>query len=165
MQVIFGLGNPEKKYQRSRHNAGYIVLDEMAGELGLNWVLEEKFKAEIAKGKDFLLVKPLTHMNNSGECVNAISSFYKLEPSDIVIVHDDVDLEFGRIKNQLGGSAAGHHGVLDIAEKLKTFDFWRYRVGVGRPEEKKFDVMDWVLSDFSDEELSVIKKKLPAKTN
>jgi PTH1 family peptidyl-tRNA hydrolase len=159
MLAVFGLGNPGEKYSKTRHNAGFIILDELAKNKGMVWASEPKFKAETAKDGDLLLIKPLTHMNNSGESASAVVNFYKLSFQDIMVVHDEVDLEFGRIKKQLGGSSAGHHGIEDIIEKLGTTEFWRIRVGVGRPVDKRFDVMDWVLSDFSEYELEFIKRE------
>ena len=157
MRLIFGLGNPGFEYERTRHNAGFIILDGYANEKGLSWGHEGKFKATMAKGDDFWLVKPLDNMNNSGSVVRTVADFYKVTGNDIYIFHDDVDLEFGRIKRQLGGGTAGHHGVIDIVEKLGTPDFWRVRIGVGRPLANKFDVMDWVLKDFTEEELNFVR--------
>ena len=157
MKAIFGLGNPEKKYEKTRHNAGFIVIDKIAEELSLTWGREDKLKALIAKKDDLLLVKPQTFMNNSGGCIRAVKDFYKLESSKILVVHDDVDLPFGKIKLQIGASSAGHNGVSDIIEKLGTQEFWRLRIGVGRPENAEFDVTDWVLGDLTPEELDFVR--------
>jgi PTH1 family peptidyl-tRNA hydrolase len=157
MKLIFGLGNPGKEYERTRHNAGFIMLNEYVGKKGLKWVKEDKFKAETAREGDSLFIKPQTFMNNSGDCVSLLLNYYKSKPDDVLVVHDDVDLEFGRTKKQLGGGSAGHHGIEDIVLKLGTKVFWRFRVGVGRPAATGFDVMDWVLSTFSDEELEAVK--------
>jgi PTH1 family peptidyl-tRNA hydrolase len=157
MKLIFGLGNPGKEYENTRHNVGFILLDKYAADKGLKWLKQDKFKAETAREGDTLLVKPQTFMNNSGDCVSLATNFYKAKPEDVLVVHDEVDLEFGRTKKQLGGGSAGHHGVENIVEKLGTDAFWRFRVGIGRPGNTQFDVMDWVLSDFSDQELEIIK--------
>lgn len=158
MKIVFGLGNPGKEYERARHNVGFILLDKYAEDKGLKWLKEGKFKALTAKDGDMLLVKPQTFMNNSGDCVSLVVNYYKATPEDILVIHDDVDLEFGRTKKQLGGGSAGHHGVEDIYKKLGTDGIWRFRVGVGRPDNAGFDVTDWVLSPFSEEELSTIIK-------
>ena len=158
MKIVFGLGNPGKEYARSRHNTGFILLDNYASSKGLKWLKEDKFKAETAKDGDLLLVKPQTFMNNSGDCASLVVNFYKADPQDVLVIHDDVDLELGRTKKQLGGGSAGHHGVEDIYKKLGTDGIWRFRVGVGRPDNSRFDVLDWVLGSFSDEDLSTIIK-------
>ena len=158
MKIIFGLGNPGKEYASARHNVGFILLDKYAEDKGLKWLKEDKFKALTAKDGEILLVKPQTFMNNSGDCVSLVVNYYKADPADILVIHDDVDLEFGRTKKQFGGGSAGHHGIEDIHKKLGTDVFWRFRVGVGRPNNASFDVLDWVLSGFSEEELATIKK-------
>jgi PTH1 family peptidyl-tRNA hydrolase len=156
MKLIVGLGNPEKKYEKNRHNVGYIILNKYADSLGLEWENNTKFESDIITQKDFILCKPLTSMNKSGIAVSKILSFYKIEPCDLIVVHDDVDLDFGVVKKKIGSGSAGHHGVESIIENIGTQDFWRIRVGVGRPENKNILVEDWVLQDFSDEELEKI---------
>ena len=154
--MVIGLGNIGKEYERNRHNAGFIMVDKYAEELGLAWKNEKKFNANVARGSDVILVKPLTLMNRSGSAVSSAVSFYKVEPADVYVIHDDVDLEFGKVKVQRGGGSAGHHGIEDVIEKLGTQEFWRVRIGVGRPIDTRFEVTDWVLSDFSDEELHTV---------
>lgn len=157
MKLIVGLGNPEKKYEKNRHNVGYIILNKYAKSLGLEWENNTKFESDIVTQKDFILCKPLTFMNNSGRAVSQILGFYKIDPKDLIIIHDDVDLPFGVVKKKIGSGSAGHHGVESIIESIGTQDFWRIRFGVGRPENKKILVEDWVLQDFSDEELEKIE--------
>lgn len=162
MNLIFGLGNPEVKYEKTRHNTGFIVLDSFALKNNLTWRSDKKFNGELCDYKtqnnDFILVKPLTFMNDSGSCVYKVINYFGININDVLIVHDDVDLNFGRTKKQFGGSSAGHHGIEDIVSKVKTHNFWRYRIGVGRPKESYFDVEDWVLTEFTPEELTFIKK-------
>ena len=155
MKIIVGLGNPGMEHQKNRHNTGFIVLDKYAESLGLKWENSSKFDSEIIVQKNFLLVKPQTFMNKSGNAVSKILSYYKVDPKDLIIIHDDVDLPFLCIKKQFGAGPAGHHGIEDIIEKLKTQNFWRTRVGLGRPDGEIL-VEDWVLHDFSDGELEKI---------
>jgi len=155
MKIIVGLGNPGIEHQRNRHNTGFIVLDKYAEGLGLTWEASSKFDSEIIIQKDFILVKPQTFMNNSGNAVSKILGYYKVDPKDLIIIHDDVDLSFLGVKKQFGAGPAGHHGVEDIVEKLGTQDFWRVRIGLGRPLGNIL-VEDWVLQDFSEEEIEKI---------
>ena len=158
MKMIVGLGNPGDKYAKCRHNTGFIILDKFAEDKNLEWKKSEKFESEISEYEEYLLVKPLTFMNNSGRAVSKLANFYKINPNDITVIHDDVDIPFGSIKNQVGKNAAGHHGVEDIIEKLGTKDFARIRVGVGKPENKNIPVDEWVLQDFSSDNIFEIQK-------
>jgi PTH1 family peptidyl-tRNA hydrolase len=158
MKLIVGLGNPGEKYQKSRHNTGFIVLNRLVEERGLEWENSARFGSEIAEYNDVILVKPQTFMNNSGDAVSRLINFYKISPDDLIVVHDDVDLPLGSIKKQKGKNSAGHHGVEDIIKKLGTKDFWRVRVGIGKPEDKNIPVDEWVLQDFGENELGVITK-------
>ena len=161
--LIVGLGNPGKEYANTRHNLGFVVIDKLINESEAKPVktkTQAKAWGMVREGFYYSLnyLLPQTFMNLSGEAVRSILDFYKLLPEDILVIHDDVDLDFGRTKKQLGGGSAGHHGIEDITKKLGTADFWRFRVGVGRPDNARFDVLDWVLSDFSEEELTTLKK-------
>jgi len=158
MKLIVGLGNPGKKYQKSRHNVGFILLDKFAADNNLKWGKSERFDSEIIEYDDKLLVKPQTFMNNSGDAVSKLVNFYKIFPDNLIIIHDDVDLPLGSVKKQKGKNSAGHHGVEDIIEKLGTKDFWRIRVGIGKPEDKNIPVDEWVLQDFGENELDIIAK-------
>ena len=152
MKFIIGLGNPGKEYEKCRHNTGFILLDKFAEEKGLKWKRVSKFESEIAEFEDGILVKPQTFMNNSGKAISKLVNFYKITPEDLIVIHDDVDLMFGSVKKQKGKNAAGHHGVEDIIEKLRTKDFWRIRVGIGKPKNIETPIDKWVLQDFDDEE-------------
>ncbi len=148
--LIVGLGNPGAQYEKTRHNVGFMLVDEMVKE---SWKEEKKFKALVARSADTIFAKPLTFMNLSGEAVSKIASFYKIEPQNIVVIHDEVDFPFLEWKLQLGKDSAGHKGVEDIMERLGTQAFWRVRVGVGRPEQAQFGVEAYVLSNMNEEDL------------
>lgn len=135
MKLIIGLGNPGGEYKDTRHNIGFMVLDKLAKELGVEtlvWQEEERFKSAVTKTGGVILGKPITFMNNSGLAVVALTNFYKVSPSDVWVVHDDIDLPLGKVRIRLGGSSAGHNGVESIIKDLKTDAFVRFRLGVGR---------------------------------
>ena len=157
MKLIVGLGNPKKEYEKSRHNTGFILLDVYAKSLGLKWETNEKFQSEVIVQKDYVLAKPQTFMNESGTAVSKILNFFKIDLKDLTVVHDDVDLPFGTVKKQFGAGAAGHHGVEDTIEKVGSKDFWRIRVGIGKPINSNVPVDEWVLQNFSEEELQKIQ--------
>jgi PTH1 family peptidyl-tRNA hydrolase len=154
MKLIVGLGNPGEKYESTRHNMGFMVVDEVAKLHETTFRLENQYHAQNADfnvGEERVkLVKPQTFMNNSGESVELMRNYYKLDTEDIWVVHDDVDLEFGKVKIQLGGSSAGHKGIESIIHHLNTEAFWRIRVGVGRSEQIPTD--EWVLKNFENKE-------------
>ena len=140
MKLIVGLGNPSEKYIYTRHNIGFIILDMLADKLGVQFKKEDKFKSLTALIKvepstegSTLLVKPQTYMNLSGDSVRLVSDFYKIEPKNILIIHDDIDFEVGQIKKQFGKSSAGHNGVQSVIDCLNTNEFYRLRVGIGNP--------------------------------
>jgi peptidyl-tRNA hydrolase, PTH1 family len=159
VKLVVGLGNPGDKYSRNRHNVGHILVDELADKLGLEWKDSPKLKAKIAKNNDLILVKTTEFMNMSGISVSLAANFYKDKVSlgNLIVIHDDVDLEFGEVKKQFSSGAAGHHGVESIISSLGTKDFWRIRVGIGRPANTQA-VEDFVLSNLSDEEFVNIRK-------
>jgi peptidyl-tRNA hydrolase, PTH1 family len=144
MKLIVGLGNPGEKYESTRHNLGFMVLDHLLKDIESvsksNWSKEEKLKSEIyafdyqpknGMLEKVILAKPLTYMNNSGMAVGLIARFYKIKPEDIWIIHDELDLPLGSLKIRLGGGGAGHHGIESIMENLGTDKFWRFRLGIG----------------------------------
>lgn len=157
MKLIVGLGNPGKKYKHTRHNAGFILLDKFADEKDLNWKKDKKSASKIVRYEDTLFAKPQKFMNKSGVCVASLVEYYDISLDDLLVVHDDVDLEFLKTKLQRNIGPAGHKGVEDIVVSLRSKDFWRYRVGIGRPEENQVEVEDWVLSRFEPEELEEIQ--------
>jgi len=149
MKLIVGLGNPGKKYEKTRHNIGFFALDRLVKMYNLTFLKKKKFNALIAlKDSDFIFVKPLTFMNHSGDAVSAIFQFYKIGRKDLWVIHDDVDLPQDSIKIQVGGQSAGHHGVESIIFKTGSIDFVRFRVGIGRPGNPNQSLEDYVLSPF-----------------
>ena len=153
--LVVGLGNPGREYERTRHNVGWLVVDELARRLEGRW--REKFSGRLAEvrvdGLRLALLKPETFMNDSGRSVAAAARFFKIEPESLLVVHDDVDLEAGRLQARSGGGLAGHNGLRSLAQALGTRDFLRLRIGVGRPGRgDPHSVADYVLSPFTTEE-------------
>jgi PTH1 family peptidyl-tRNA hydrolase len=153
--LVVGLGNPGREYARHRHNAGWMVLDELARRHGASW--KGKFDGQLAEvrldGHRVGLLKPETYMNDSGRSVAAVARFYKLEPDAILVVHDEGDLDLGRLQARKGGGLAGHNGLRSIAQYLKTPEFMRLRIGVGRPGRgDPRPLSDYVLSNFTPED-------------
>lgn len=154
MKLVVGLGNPGAKYKSNRHNIGFMAIDSYAMHKSMSWRFSQDWVGYYSKGEGVVLAKSATYMNKSGVTVASIRDFYKVADKDILVVHDDLDLAFGKIRLAFGGSGAGHHGVNSVIESLATLDFGRLRVGIGHPAAGK--VEDYVLVDFSEEE----KKKL-----
>ena len=153
--LVAGLGNPGREYERTRHNLGWLVLDELARRHHGSW--RSKFSGSLAEvrldGLRLALLKPETYMNESGRSVGAAARFFKVEPERLLVVHDDVDLEPGRLQARAGGGLAGHNGLRSLAQDLGTQDFERLRIGVGRPGRgDPRSVSDWVLSGFAPED-------------
>ena len=149
--LVVGLGNPGREYARHRHNAGWMVLDELAQRHGASW--KGKFDGQLAElrvdGHRVALLKPETYMNESGRSVASAARFYKLDPDAILVVHDEGDFDLGRLQARLGGGLAGHNGLRSIAQHLKTPEFMRLRIGVGRPGRgDPRPLADYVLSNF-----------------
>jgi PTH1 family peptidyl-tRNA hydrolase len=149
--LVVGLGNPGREYESNRHNVGFMVVDELARRHGGSW--RSKFSGRLADVRiddhRVGLLKPETYMNESGRSVQAAAVFYKLEPDAILVVHDESDLETGRLQVRLAGGLAGHNGLRSIARELGSPEFLRLRVGVGRPERgDRRPLADYVLSDF-----------------
>lgn len=165
MKLIIGLGNPGEKYQKNRHNAGFIILDELKKNCNFpDFEFSKKFNADISEGilegDKIILAKPQTFMNNSGEAVQKIMNFYKLAPEAILVIHDDLDIDFGNYKISNDSGPAGHNGVQDIIDKVGTQNFKRIRIGIEGEEKRKTRIIPgdvFVLQDFSEEELEKIK--------
>lgn len=158
-KLIVGLGNPGVKYKFSRHNLGFIVVDAIASSLGVKkWKDSVRFNAKFCVQDDIAFLKPQEFMNNSGSSVAKFLKYYDISPKNLFIIHDDLDLPFLTIKKQLEAGSAGHNGVEDIIEKLGTKDFWRIRVGIGRPEGSKIDISDWVLSNFAKHDIEQLER-------
>jgi PTH1 family peptidyl-tRNA hydrolase len=153
--LVAGLGNPGREYARNRHNVGWMVVDELARRHGGGW--RAKFNGQLAEiridGHKVALLKPETFMNDSGRAVQAAVKFFKLDPDAVLVVHDEGDLELGRLQARIGGGAGGHNGLRSIAQQLGTPDFMRLRVGVGRPGRgDQRTLADFVLADFRPED-------------
>jgi PTH1 family peptidyl-tRNA hydrolase len=149
--LVVGLGNPGREYAGHRHNAGWMVVDELARRHGASW--RGKFSGQLAElrldGHRVALLKPELYMNESGRSVAEAARFYKLEPDAILVVHDEGDLDLGRLQARKGGGLAGHNGLRSIAQHLKTPEFMRLRIGIGRPGRgDPRPLAAWVLSDF-----------------
>ena len=162
MKLIVGLGNPGEKYEKTRHNLGFMVVDALFQRLEpvkkTTWNENKKFDCLIARLGDLILVKPQTMMNASGFAVSKLANFYKIKPEDIWIVHDDVDILLGRIKIRQAGAAAGHHGVESIIEHLGTDDFVRFRLGIGKVGRgAEGNVEAYVLREFDINEAGELK--------
>lgn len=188
MKLIVGLGNPGEQYLDTRHNLGFSVLEHFLKDntslRDSRWELSEKVKSQIfiyewqpknGKSIKILLAKPQSYMNNSGMAVKSLIDFYKVDPSDLWVVHDDLDLPLGKLKIRFAGAGAGHHGVENIIDTLKTDKFWRFRLGIGNSRHVKSrldgesvekivsrrylgDASDFVLGSFEGKERTEIKK-------
>ena len=161
MKLIVGLGNPGQKYILTRHNIGFLALDALLKQLSPSgsFKTENQFKSQICKlkwqGQDLLLVKPQTYMNLSGEAVQPIMNFYRIERPDLLVVHDDVDLPFGEFRFHIRRGAGGQNGVKNIHQMLGTDDYARLKMGVGRPADPRYSVADYVLGNFNEPEDSL----------
>jgi len=155
MFLIAGLGNPGTKYENNRHNVGFLVIDKIAKNLTTSNINKSNFNADVLKSSNQLLVKPNTYMNNSGLSIHAIKEYYKLTLDDIIVIHDDLDLPFGTVKFKIGGGHGGHNGLRSIDAHIGNM-YKRVRIGIGKPQEKA-DVANYVLSDFSKEELNKLE--------
>lgn len=167
MRLIVGLGNPGPKYERTRHNLGFLFIDRLAERLNIS-VSRSQADAYVGKGRlggeAVVLVKPQTFMNRSGLSVAQLERYWRdqlCEPPDsLIVAHDDMDLEAGRLKVASGGGPAGHKGIISIIERLGRRDFVRLKLGIGRPQNERMDVPDYVLSLFSQEEAGAIEVML-----
>jgi PTH1 family peptidyl-tRNA hydrolase len=149
--LVVGLGNPGREYARNRHNVGYLVADELARRHGGAW--RSKFSGQLAEirldGHKVALLKPETYMNESGRSAGAAARFFKVDPDAVLVIHDEGDFDLGRLELKYGGGLGGHNGLRSLAQHLKTPDFLRLRIGVGRPERgDPRPLADYVLSDF-----------------
>lgn len=159
MIIIACLGNPEKKYTKTRHNIGFITGNIIADNYTIS-INQKNFKAATGtgkiNGKDVLFLQPQTYMNNSGISVKKALDFYKSNLSQLITIHDEIELSFGDIRHKYGGGHKGHNGLRSIIQQTGSPDFHRIRFGVGRPENPRIPVADYVLSNFSSEEMNKI---------
>lgn len=160
MKAVIGLGNPGMKYDKSKHNIGFMLVDKVVKDLNLTY--RTNFRGKFSEGKmaeeKILFLKPYTYMNLSGYAVAELVGYYKLSPQDILVVHDDMDLPLGRLRLRSKGSSGGHNGLKSIIAELGTQDFWRLKIGVGRPKEG--DVVNHVLSAFNKEEANILQEAI-----
>lgn len=172
MKIIIGLGNPGKEYEGTRHNCGFMFIDELAKKLEENgieikWTTENKLKAKITKfnykNKSIILAKPLTYMNLSGESVRKILNFYKESPQSLTVIYDDIDLPLEEIRIREKGSAGSHNGMKSIINELGSQEFKRIRIGIesrGESSPEKQSLESFVLSNFNDEEKETLDKTI-----
>ena len=159
MLLLVGLGNPNPNNTNNRHNIGFLVIDEINKKFKLS-KQKPKFKGLLTTGnindKKVYAIKPLTFMNNSGVCIRELIEYFKIDASDVIVFHDDLDIDFGKIKAKFGGSSAGHNGITSI-DKFIGKEYSRIRIGIGKPTTKS-EIVDHVLNDFDEEEIKQLEK-------
>jgi PTH1 family peptidyl-tRNA hydrolase len=164
VKLLVGLGNPGKGYNSTRHNIGFYVLDKFCISKGEKWRLDKKFESELAAVRSgnavLILSKPATFMNDSGRAVQKICQFFRIRPSEVVVVCDDISFELGEFKLTERSGSAGHNGLIDILSRLGP-GFVRFRVGIGTKKNKSMDLKDYVLSNFTSDEQKIIELMLP----
>jgi PTH1 family peptidyl-tRNA hydrolase len=150
--LVVGLGNPGPQYATTRHNLGFLVADVLSDRIGSGFKVHKKSGAEVATGrlggKSVVLAKPRTYMNESGRQVGPLANFYSIAPADVIVLHDELDIDFGRIRLKFGGGVAGHNGLRSVGSALGTHDFARVRIGIGRPPGRKSGAT-FVLENFA----------------
>jgi PTH1 family peptidyl-tRNA hydrolase len=168
LHLIVGLGNPGAEYARTRHNAGFLLVEKLAVKWKTDWTNERKFRARIAKaernGKRILLCEPQTFMNLSGETAGKLKDFYQLPLKQILVAVDDADLPLGEIRLRAGGSSGGHHGLESIEQHLASREFARLRIGIGRKDGSR-EITNYVLGKFDADENGLLKKVLERASN
>ena len=164
MKVIAGLGNPGREYESTPHSIGFEVADAVVREMGSGFRRSPSFKGDIADGRfancKAMVVKPMTFMNLSGDCIAPVVKYHNATPADLVVVSDDIDLPVGRIRIRKGGSAGGHNGLKSVIERLGSQDFIRLRVGVGRNRDDRSEVVGHVLGKFDPETRALMSSKI-----
>lgn len=161
MRIVIGLGNYGEEFANTRHNAGYVFVDNIIKILGGAWSKEGKFNSEIYKYKDIVFIKPQTFMNISGEVVSKIYNFYKIDANDLWIAHDDLDIVLGDYKIQKGVGPKVHNGIISVQETIGTSDFWRVRIGIdGRGGDRSMTGEDYVLQRFDEDEILLLEKTI-----
>ncbi|PZR76568.1 MAG: aminoacyl-tRNA hydrolase [Chthoniobacterales bacterium] len=163
IRLIAGLGNPGPEYNGTRHNVGFNVVDALASEWGLAWQHSKSWHALWAKGEQAILVKPTSYMNRSGEPISAVANFYKIEPAEILVVLDDLDLTLGRLRLRLEGGTAGHNGLESIILRFGTEAIPRLRIGIGAAPNE--GAVDYVLGRFFEEERPIVEKTIVRATD
>jgi PTH1 family peptidyl-tRNA hydrolase len=160
IRLVVGLGNPGREHDATRHNAGFWFVDALAKQEQTSFAAEAKFHGQVARAGDVRLMKPGTYMNLSGRAVAALARFFAIEPAEILVAHDELDLLPGEAKMKFGGGNAGHNGLRDVDAQLGTSEFWRLRLGIGHPRDSAIpqqDVVDYVLRPpFADERVQIV---------
>jgi PTH1 family peptidyl-tRNA hydrolase len=156
-KLIIGLGNPGAKYHTTRHNVGWMILDLLAQRLDLSFTNHSRTQSELASGKGIKLAKPQTFMNNSGLSVAKLIHYFNIPIEDIIVIHDDLDLPVGTIRQRAGGTSGGHNGIQSIIDQLGTKDFARLKIGIGRDQS---DPSSYVLRPFSASDKTLLKPAL-----
>jgi peptidyl-tRNA hydrolase, PTH1 family len=163
ISLVAGLGNPGAEYAKTRHNLGFIVLDAFAQKHGLPWKLQASFEAETARweqsGRTVILAKPQTYMNESGRSVQKLAAFFKVPPDSIIAAYDDLNIDLGKVKVSVTGSAGGHNGVASLLEHLGD-GFSRFRLGIGPKAPPQIELKDFVLGKFTPEQEDIVQKNL-----
>lgn len=157
--LLVGLGNPGVKYEQTRHNVGFLVLDRL-GDTWKNAKQSALVSKTTVQGKDVYLAKPQTFMNKSGVSVRALCDYYDILPEQTIVVHDEVDIPFGDVRVKFGGGTAGHNGIKSLVQHLGTEDFWRVRFGVGRPPNPNFPLDRYVLSQWTEAERELLDQQI-----
>lgn len=161
--IVAGLGNPGLEYENTRHNAGFLTMEELAKQCGAK-LDQMKFKSDCGEAMlgevRCLLMKPTTYMNLSGDAIAAAANFYKILPEQVLVIYDDISLPPGKLRLRRKGSAGGHNGIKSIIAQLGTEEFPRIRVGVGAKPNPQYDLADWVLSKFSEEDMKALQPAL-----
>ena len=157
-RLIVGLGNPGAEYSETRHNAGFWFCERLADQLGVRFSHESRFHGLVANAREagMWLLMPQTFMNRSGQAIGALARFYRIEPAEILVVHDELDIPPGQLRLKFGGGLGGHNGLKDTSAHLGTNDYWRLRIGIGHPGDKS-EVVGWVLRKPPAEELAQIE--------
>lgn len=162
IKLVVGLGNPGQKYAKTRHNAGFLLLDELISAGSAFFSPQSRFFGELAEMRvgegRFYLLKPATFMNRSGQSVSAVMKYYKIQPEEVLVLHDELDFELGVLKLKFGGGHGGHNGLRDIIAATGSKDFLRLRVGIGRPQGSQA-VADYVLSDFTRRDFELLMSR------
>lgn len=158
MKLVCGLGNPGLKYANTRHNVGCMICDKLAARIGASF-RTKRFSAHFAEGRlgdeKIVMLKPQTFMNRSGDSISPAMGFFRADPGELLVIHDDADLAPGQIKLKHGGGTAGHKGLISLRDRLGTPEFDRLRYGIGRPEDPRFELSDFVLAPFTKAELKL----------
>jgi PTH1 family peptidyl-tRNA hydrolase len=160
VRLVVGLGNPGPEYEATRHNVGFMVLDRLAADSPGVRFNRHRFGLVASYGRGVFLLKPLTFMNLSGDAVAPMMRFLRLDPRQLLVVSDDLDLDLGRIRLRARGSAGGHNGLKSITARLGTEEYARLRIGIGRPADPRYPVIDWVLSRFAPDERDRLDESL-----